>query len=248
MVNALIIEDDRNNIEVLNGLLARFCPDVTLAGSATNVNDGIALIKQLSPDLVFLDVELGDQTSFEIIKHFSSPSFKIIFTTAHEQYAFKAIKASCIEYLLKPINYKELQEAVKKFDQQKNLSVNQKKIEVLLDNLGNNTSGVNKLAIPTSEGYTFLNSNELMYCQADLNYTVIHTSKNERLVSSKNLKEFEELLNPSVFFRCHKSYIINLNFIKKFNRSDSVVYMANDASIDIAVRKKDEFLKLFEKF
>jgi two-component system, LytTR family, response regulator len=117
-----------------------------------------------------------------------------------------------------------------------------------LDNLGNNTNAFSKLAIPTSEGYSFLNSSEIMYCQADLNYTLIHTSKNERLISSKNLKEFEELLNPSVFFRCHKSYIINLNYIKKFNRSDSVVYMANETSIDIAVRKKEEFLKLFEKF
>jgi len=248
MIRALIIEDDKNNIDVLSSLLNKFCPDVSLAGSALTAAEGISLINKTQPDLVFLDVELGSQTGFDVIKNFPAPSFKIIFTTAHEQYAFKAIKASCIEYLLKPINYKELQEAVKKFGLQKNLSVNQKKIEVLLDNLGNNPNAFGKLAIPTPDGYSFLNANEIMYCQADLNYTVIHTSKNERLVSSKNLKEFEELLSPSVFFRCHKSYIINLNFIKKYNRADSMVLMANESCIDIAVRKKDEFLRLFEKF
>jgi len=248
MINAVIIEDDKNNIDVLSGLLAKFCPEVNLCGSALAVPEGITLINEKHPDLVFLDVELGNDTGFDIVRRFPSPSFKIIFTTAHEQYAFKAIKASCIEYLLKPIDYRELQEAVKKFGQQKNLSMNQKKIEVLLDNLGNSPSAFSKLAIPTSDGYSFLNANEIMYCQADLNYTIINTSKNERLVSSKNLKEFEELLNPSVFFRCHKSYIINLNFIKKYNRAESSVLMANETHIDLAVRKKDDFLKLFEKF
>lgn len=248
MIRAIIVEDDKNNVEILSSLLQKFCPEVRVAGSASNRADGIKLIENEHPDLVFLDVELGHETGFDILRHFPSASFKIIFTTAHEQYAFRAIKASCIEYLLKPIDYKELCAAIKKYEQQKNLSVNQKKIEVLLDNLGNNPTSFSKLAIPTSDGYSFLNANEIMYCQADLNYTVIHTSKNERMVSSKNLKEFEELLSPSVFFRCHKSYIINLNFIKKFSRSESVVQMANDIQIDIAVRKKEEFLKLFEKF
>ncbi len=248
MINAIIIEDDKNNIEVLRALLEKFCPEVSVTGSALTAGDGVQLIKANQPDLIFLDVELGNETGFDVIKNFPSAAFKIIFTTAHEQYAFKAIKASCIEYLLKPVNYRELQEAVKKFASQKNLSVNQKKIEVLLDNLGNTNSAFNKLAIPTSDGYAFLNASEIMYCQADLNYTLIHTSKNERLVSSKNLKEFEELLSAPVFFRCHKSYIINLNYIKKFNRADSVVYMTNETAIDIAVRKKEEFLKLFEKF
>lgn len=248
MIKAVIVEDDKNNVEVLSALLQKFCPEISLVGSANTAQGGVNLIRNVHPELVFLDVELGNETGFDVIKQFSSPFFKVIFTTAHEQYAFKAIKASCIEYLLKPVNYKELQEAVKKFGQQKSLSISQKKIEVLLDNLGNNPNSFGKLAIPTSEGYSFLNANEIMYCQADLNYTIIHTSKNERLVSSKNLKEFEELLNPSVFFRCHKSYIINLNFIKKFSRSDSMVQMANETQIDIAVRKKEDFLKLFEKF
>ncbi len=248
MIRAVIIEDDKNNIEVLSGLLSRFCQDIRLEGTALTVEQGTRLIHETSPDLVFLDVELGNKTGFDVLKEFPSPAFSVIFTTAHEQYAFKAIKASCIEYLLKPVNYKELQEAVKKFIQQKSLSVNRKKIEVLLNNIGDLSNTFSKLAIPTSDGYAFLNAGEIIYCQADLNYTVIHTSKNERLMSSRNLKEFEEILDPSVFFRCHKSYIINLNFIKKYTKSDSVVLMYNETAIDIAHRKKEEFLRLFGKF
>ena len=247
MARAVIIDDDRNNIGVLSGLLQQYCPQVNLQGSAMAVPQGIELISRVQPELVFLDVELGQQTGFDILRHFSQPPFKVIFTTAHEQYAFRAIKASCIEYLLKPVNCLELQESVKKFEAQKNLALSQKKIEVLLGNLDGGMS-FNKLAIPTADGYSFLSAGDIMYCQADLNYTVIHTAQRERLVSSKNLKEFEELLNPSIFFRCHKSFIINLNFIKKYNRSESAVIMANETPVDIAVRKKDEFMRLFEKF
>lgn len=247
MSRAVIIEDDTNNIEVLSELLRKFCSKITLVGAALSVESGIALIKEKQPDLIFLDVELGDKTSFEVLAAFPSPDFKVIFTTAHEQYAFKAIKASCIEYLLKPIDYKELQGAVKRYEQQKNLPLNQKKIEVLLDNIQHGQNSFTKLAIPTSEGYSFLNAAEIMYCLADQNYTIITTTRNERLVSSKNLKEFEELLTSSVFFRCHKSYIINLNHVKKYSRSDSSLTMTNDMRIDVAVRKKEEFLRLFEK-
>lgn len=247
MIKAVIIEDDPNNIDVLSALLGKYCPRVSLLGTAASVAEGVSLVGKTRPELIFLDVELGDQTGFDVIKQFASPEFRVIFTTAHEQYAFKAIKASCLEYLLKPVNYLELQEAVLKFEQQKNLAVNRKKIEVLLDNL-DASAGFNKIAIPTNDGYTFLNSADIMYCQADLNYTVVHTSHNERMTSSRNLKEFEELLSPSVFFRCHKSFIINLNFVKKFNRASSSVVMTNETPIDIAVRKKEEFLRLFEKF
>jgi two-component system, LytTR family, response regulator len=244
MIKAVIVEDDKNNIEVLSGLLERYCPQVNLLGSAMRVPEAIGLITARQPDLLFLDVELGDQTGFDVIRSFKTPAFRVIFTTAHEQYAFRAIKSSCIEYLLKPVNYTELQDAVRKFEEQKNSSLNQKKIELLLHNLDAGPS-FNKLAIPTPDGYSFLDAGEILYCQADLNYTVVHTSRNERLMSSKNLKEFEDLLNPGMFFRCHKSFIINLNYIKKYNRGNSVVIMSDETPIDIAVRKKEEFLKRF---
>lgn len=248
MVTALIVEDEKENAELLKELLRTYCPQVKVVGHATDVSAAAVQIRARQPELVFLDVELNGELSFRLFEVFPNADFGVIFTTAHEKYALTAIKTSCIEYLLKPVNYKELRAAVEKFEQKQQLSVNQKKIEILLSNLSTSGPVLNRIAIPSSEGYSFLSAAEIMYCEASVNYTHVITSRNENILSTKTLKEFEEMLSASNFFRCHKSWLINLNFIRKFLRSDSQVQMVNDKLIDVSVRKKDEFLKLFEKF
>ncbi|MBC7864914.1 MAG: response regulator transcription factor [Bacteroidia bacterium] len=248
MVKALIVDDEKENADLLQSLLSACCPHVQIIGCAESVDTAADLIRKHKPELVFLDVELKGELSFRLFEIFPLPDFGVIFTTAHEKYALKAIKKSCIEYLLKPINPKELLAAVEKFEERKQLTGTQKKIEVLLENLGSKEQSFSKIAIPSTEGYSFVESNEILYCEASVNYTLVYTGKNESILSTKNLKEFEEVLNPAHFFRCHKSWLINLNYIKKFLRSDSQVQMSDDKLIDVSVRKKEEFLKLFDRF
>ncbi len=247
MIKVVLIDDEPGNLELMQEMLQQYCKSVKVCGVATSIKNAVELINTHQPDLIFLDVEMKNETGFDLFKHFPSPNFQVIFATAHEQYALRAIRSSCLEYLLKPIDYKELMTAIEKFEKQQHLS-NKKNVEVLLDIIGNKKHQVNKIAIPTSDGLIFLNSNDIVYCEASSNYTIISTTANEHIMSSKTLKEYEELLEEKKFFRCHKSYLINLDYIKKFTRSEGFrVQMQNDAWIDIAIRKKDEFLDLFEK-
>lgn len=248
MIKTLIIDDEVSCIDVLKELLKEYCKQITVLATGSSVEEGIKLINELKPELVFLDIELKDKLSFEILEKIKDNNLHIIFTTAHEKYAVLAIKAACLDYLLKPVGSNELINAVNKFEKTKQITFNQKKIEILLENIGSTNTNINKIAIPCNDGYVFVNSNDIVYCEADLKYTNIYTSKNERIVSSKNLGEFEELLAAPLFFRCHKSNIINVNFVKKFLKNDNQVLMSNDKLIDVSFRKKDEFLKLFERF
>lgn len=248
MIKTIIVDDDKSCITTLNKLIEKYCPEFSVLGTANTINEALDLILKTKPDLIFLDVELNGEMGFDLLKHPLGENQNVIFTTAHEKYALRAIKSSCLEYLLKPVDYIELQAAVKKFEQQQRQSINQKKIEVLLSNMNVSDNSFNKIIIPGHDSHTFLNTNEIVCCEADMNYTNVYTGKGEKIVSTKNLKEFEETLDQSVFFRCHKSWLININFIKKFMKSDSQVMMNNDMLIDISVRKKEEFLNLFKKF
>jgi two-component system LytT family response regulator len=247
MIKAIVIDDEKDCRITLTELLQAVCPQVQLAGEASGVEEGIALIRALKPDLVFLDVELRNDYGFSVLEAFPDATFEVIFTTAHEKYALKAIKTSCIEYLLKPVDPNELAIAVEKYEQHRKLSVNHKKFEILLENIGNSSQTLNKIAVPTSDGYFFINTADILYFEGDGKYTNMFTSKGDKVVSSKNLGEFEELLSSQNFFRCHKSWLINLNYIKKYLRGDAQVIMSNDALVDVSVRKKDEFLRFFEK-
>jgi len=249
MIKTLIVDDENSCIEVLKELLSQYCKDIKVIATCSSVDDGVTLINELKPDLIFLDIELKNQLSFDILDRVIDKSLHVIFTTAHEKYAMRAIKASCIEYILKPVDAHELITAVRKLEKTMQLAFNQKRIQLLLENVSASTNMINKIAVPSVDGYVFINSNDIIYCEADLKYTNIYTTNNERIVSSKNLGEFEELLLGNVlFFRCHKSYLVNVDFVKKFIKLDSQVLMLNNKLIDVSSRKKDGFLKLFDKF
>lgn len=247
MIKAVIIDDESSCRDALQLLLKEFCPTIELLGMASSLPDGINLIKEKKPELVFLDVELKNHLGFKLFEFFPEPDFEVIFCTAYEKYALQAIKTSCIEYLLKPVDPVELMNAIAKFQKFTNREVNQKKVEVLLENTGSASQTLNKIAIPTSEGYFFINTSDILYFEGDGKYTNMFTNKGDKIVSSKNLGEFEELLNQQNFFRCHKSWLINLNYIKKYMRGDGQVMMSNDKLVDVSTRKKEEFLKLFDR-
>ena len=247
MIRVFIIDDEAVCISLLSKQLEKCGKQVSIVGNAHSISEAVEKIQELLPELIFLDVELKGETGFDLFTKFPLPNFQVIFTTAHSKYAIQAIKSSCLEYLLKPIDNDELLAAIQKFEKLKQVSINQQRLEVLMENINNGTSVINKIAIPHYENMVFVNVNEIIYCEADLKYTTIYTSREEKIISSKNLKEYEDLLPSSVFLRCHKSFIINLNFVKKFFRLESRVQLINGVSIDISHRKKDEFLKRFEK-
>lgn len=247
MIKAIIIDDESDCRITLSELLNTTCKQVVLIGEASSVEEGIELIKEVKPDLVFLDVELRNNYGFSVLEAFPNANFEVIFTTAHEKYALKAIKMSCIEYLLKPIDPNELVIAVAKYEKEKKLDINQKKFEILLENIGNAGQTLNKIAVPTSDGFFFVNTADIIYFEGDGKYTNMFSNKGEKIMSSKNLGEFEELLSDQNFFRCHKSWLINLNYIKRYVRGDGQVVMSNDKLIDVSIRKKEEFLKFFNK-
>ncbi|MDP2388245.1 MAG: LytTR family DNA-binding domain-containing protein [Bacteroidota bacterium] len=247
MIRAVLIDDESSCREALSLLLKEFCPQVELLGMAGSLPEGINLIREKKPELVFLDVELKNHLGFKLFESFPNANFHVVFCTAHEKYALQAIKTSCLEYLLKPIDPVELMNAVDKFKRTVNRELNQKKVDVLLENAGNASQVLNKIAVPTSDGYFFINTSDILYFEGDGKYTNMFTNKGDKIVSSKNLGEFEELLSHQNFFRCHKSWLINLNYIKKYMRGDGQVIMSNDKLVDVSIRKKEEFLKLFDR-
>ena len=234
-MNCIIIDDNELAIKTLKSLLVNFCPNVTVTGSSQTISSGVKLINELNPEIVFLDVEIKNEMGFDLFSFFPNPTFSVIFTTAHEKYAFQAIKSNCFDYLLKPIDPTELVKTVAAYE------LDKKKI---LDNTALENNAAKRIAFIINNEYVFINENEIIYLKADGKYTDIITKNNKIHKSSKNLGEIESLL-PGHFFKCHKACIINMNFISKFIKDDLIIVLTDTSEIDLAARRKDDFLKLF---
>lgn len=245
MISAVIIDDEQNNIESLQALLAQFCPDVMVTGTAMNARDGIACIRKHDPSLVFLDIEMPVGNAFDMLEKLMPVEFEVIFVTAFEQYAVKAIKYVALDYLLKPVSIEELRNAVnrarKRIDEKK-LNT---RIESLLSNIKNDASGQRRIGLPSLEGFTFEDIQTIVRLQADGNLTYVYTI-HKKIITSKSLKEFESLLPMANFCRIHHSHIINLNYVKKYIRGrGGFVELTDGTSLEVSARKKEEFLEKF---
>jgi len=241
---AFIVEDEDRNINVLKSLLEMHCPMVHVIGEAGNVEDSVIAISALKPDIVFMDIELGDRLSFEILDQLTEHNFSLIFTTAFNHYAVKAFKYAALDYLTKPVNHSELMEAVERSITDKYKKDNSARIDLLLKTLLEPKNKQQKLALPTLEGLIFIDVNDIIKLEADGSYTIFHFLQKNTLMVSKPIKEYEELLEDDNFMRVHHSYIINLGHIKKYVRgSGGHVIMKDDSLVDVSVRKKDDFLK-----
>lgn len=241
MTRALILENEPTAMETLTQMLERYCPTVKLTGKAYTNAEAKASIDIHSPDLVFMDIELDTGNSLELLTYYDSPQFDIIFTTAHAEYAIQAIKASCLDYLIKPIDYRELQRAVVKHEQKLSLNTFGQRLQNMVHDLEN--QHVTKVAIPTVNGFEFLNVIDIIMCKAEGAYTNMHTTDRGQHLTSKPIGELETMFDAS-FFRCHKSYLINLKHILKFNRSESRITLTGNITVDLASRRQEEFLNL----
>jgi two-component system LytT family response regulator len=241
MIKAVIIEDEPQSQEALAKLIELYCPGVTLGGITSSVEQARIILASTKPQLVFLDVELGNGTGFDLFKHFPEPPFEIVFTTAHEKFALEAIRFSCLDYLLKPIDYRELQRAVSRIGLTATRA--QKQIDTLAHNLKAKNVRQYKMAISHAHGYDFISIDEIIMAMAEGNYTRIFTKEKE-ILTTRTLGEFENLLPSPQFFRTHKSYLINLSHLEHFNKAEDVIYLHGGRKAELASRRRDEFLRI----
>ena len=243
-LDAIIIDDQSIAREALQSLLRTECPQVKVIATAHDVDTGIQVLQNYSPDLVFLDVEMGDRNSFEILEQLNDPQFSIIFTSAFDVYAIRAFRVEALDYLQKPVDRNLLKAAVKKAEKEKygdSVPVNIQSLSVPFD------SGRRKLRLPTQQGFQLADINSIVRCEAQGNYTTVYFEDQSKFVASKPLKEFEAILRWNRFFRCHQSHLINLSYIKEYQKGrGGQIFMQDGSVIDLARSRKQEFLKLFE--
>lgn len=241
-IKAIVIDDELIPRKWLSVTLKSKFDEIEVLDTFDSVESGIEGIQSLQPDLVFLDIEMKDGNAFNLLDQLDQIDFKIIFTTAHQQYAINAIKMSALDYLIKPILLDELTSAINRY---KNLPSAEPSIRLLSENIKNRYSQENKIILPTQEGYEFTKVSNIVYCKADINYTVMEMVDGKNRVISKTLKDYEEILGDHSFFRIHQSYLINLNHIQKYIRTKQAqVEMVNGHVLNVSRSKKEDFLKV----
>ena len=245
MLKALIVDDEQHCIDRLERLLRSSTHNIQIIALCKTIGEAKKEIAKITPDILFLDVQLGNETGFDLLSQLNSIDFEVIFTTSYDKYALKAIKFSALDYLLKPIDNTELDNALQKLRQQKNLKDASKKIDVLFHNFKESNASSKRIAIPTVEGFTMMDTKEIIRFQSDANYTHIHTLSRKKITASKTIKYFEDILDENMFFRVHKSHLVNLGYIKTYTKGKGgYITLSDKTKIEVAVRRKDELLKI----
>lgn len=248
MINAIIIDDEKNALDVLEMQLNQFCKDVNILASANGGIKGIEAIKKYNPDLVFLDIEMPHKNGFDVLTETSQFNYDVVFTTAYDQFAIKAFKFSAIDYLLKPIDILELQQAVEKAKNKKGGTSLDEKIKMLLTQMQPDKKLTHKIALPVGDSMQFMDPDEIIRCESESNYTHIYLANGKKITLAKTLKEVEENIDGSPFFRIHQSHLINMNHVGKYVRGDGAyVVMKDGAQISISRNKKEAFMETFRK-
>jgi two-component system LytT family response regulator len=243
-LKAVIIDDEPRSRESLRQKLNAHCPDVEIIAECENGEQGIQLIEEKKPDIVFLDVEMPRMNGFTMLQQLHNRNFELVFTTAYDHYAIRAIKFSALDYLVKPVEVEDLQQAIETIKQKRKQNQYNERLETLLYNLMQKKNQSNRIAIPSIEGLQFVEVNDIIYLEAESNYTIVYIKPSQKITVSKTLKDFEELLPITVFIRIHHSWIINKNHVQKYLKGEGgQVIMSNGKTLDVARRKKDEFMK-----
>lgn len=242
LLTSVIVDDEIKGRQFLRQLLEKFVPRIKVAGEAANAAEAMELIDSVQPDLVFLDIEMPGKTGIELLKELPDIKFEVIFVTAFNTYAVEAFKLGAVDYLLKPVSPPELSRAVERAEKHLGMRKQQKqKFDTLSEQYGKPFS---KITVPNLNGFEFIDFSEIIFMQSEGNYTHIRLAGGHKIMATRLLGEFEELLTPYNFFRVHKSFIINLLHIKKYTKGDGGVVMMSDGSeIDVARRSKDAFLR-----
>lgn len=247
-INAVIVDDEAGNRENLENIIKNYCKNVEVVGEADSAISGIQTIKEKKPDLVFLDIEMPNGNGFDLLENYGEIDFEVIFVTAYDQYAIKAIKFSAADYLLKPINILELNASIDKIRKRLSAKQQNQKINQLLENISTNQISEKKIALPTSDKLIFVPISEIIRCEGQNNYTSFILKSEKNVLVSKTLKEFDELLSDFGFLRVHQSHLINLRYVKTYVRSDGgYIVMADDSKVSVSRQKKESVLARLTK-
>lgn len=244
-IKAVIVDDEKRSRDTLNGLINKFCPEVDIIGFADNYEGSLVLIRTQKPQLVFLDIQLNNGNGFQILEQLKPVNFEVIFTTAYDQYAIKAIRYSALDYLLKPVIPDELIDSVKKAQKKINSGQINESVHTLLENLNVVNNESNKIVLSTSEGMFVFKIDDIIRCESDDYYTRFFFSNRKPLLISKTLKQNEELLGDQQFIRPHKSHLININYISQYVKTDGGYILLTDGTKIPVARRKREMISEF---
>jgi two-component system, LytTR family, response regulator len=245
-IQAIIIDDELRARNTLNKLLSDYCPSIEVIAMCANIPEGVLAINQKRPQLVFLDIEMPEYNGFELLSFFREIDFQIIFVTAYNEYALKAFEVSAVDYLLKPVDIDKLKAAIGKAEQKLSSFDMQSKMDVLKDSF--KTGQFNRIALPVSEGLLFIEVPDIVYLEADGAYTNVWLRNGSKILVSKKMKFFEEILETRQnFFRSHRSFIVNINFLKKYNKNEASLMLDNGKVAYISRDRKAEFEELLKQ-
>lgn len=237
-ISALVVDDEKNGRENLSGMIKNYCPQVKIVAEANSVAQAIVEIQDHQPQLIFLDIEMPGGNGFQLLDHFKDFPFEVIFVTAYDNYAIKAIRFSAIDYILKPINLNDLIIAIDKVSQRIRHQNENERIRQLYLNTFHPTDP--KIGLATGDRVEFVEVKSIIRCQGECNYTNLYFTDKKPLLVAKSLIEFEELLGEYNFIRVHKTHLINLNHVASFNRNDAgILIMSNGDKVSISRRRKD---------
>jgi two-component system LytT family response regulator len=245
-MTAIIVDDELHCREVLRIMLEMYCPEIMVLQECEDGFKAIEAIHLHKPDMVFMDIEMPGMNAFDTLQKIEEINFQIVFTTAYDQYAIKAIKFSALDYLLKPVDADELMAAVAKASEQRE-QIQQVQIQQLQQSLQHPTNEF-KLMIATNEGPYFISTDDILFAEGSNNYTHFHLSRQRKLVASKTLLEFENLLSDQGFMRVHKSYLVNLKYVERYISKNGTLLLTDGHEVEVSRRRKDEVMNsLFNK-
>jgi len=248
-MRAVLIDDEISNLENLRILLEKHCPQITIIATAQSVGDAVDVIEKYVPDLVFLDIQMGDQTGFDVLKLLPTRNFEVIFVTAYDQYGIKAVKFAALDYLLKPIDIEELMNAVNKAEHKFTRQIQNSQLDFLLQQLKKPEPTISKIALPMQSEIRYIALSEIIRCEADNTYTHFFLSSEEKITISKSLKEYADLLCPNGFLRTHQSHLVNPKYVKSWLKEDGgILLLISGEKIPISKPNKDIVKQALQQF
>lgn len=248
-MRAILIDDEISNLENLQSLLEKHCPQVRIMATAQNVSDAVDAIEKYLPLLVFLDIQMGEQTGFDILKLLPTRNFEVIFVTAYDQYGIQAVKFAALDYLLKPIDIEELVNAVNNAGYKLARQIQTSQIDFLLQQLNKPKTIVSKIALQMQSEIRYVALSEIIRCEADNTYTHFFLSSNEKILVSKTLKEYSDLLRPGGFLRTHQSHLVNPQYVKSWLKEDGgMLLLKSGEKIPISKPNKDTVKLALQQF
>jgi two-component system LytT family response regulator len=246
MIKAIIVDDESIARRSLSKLIERYVSEVQVVAQAENIQEAEKQIHQYKPDLIFLDIEMPTGNGFKLIEKFENPTFDVIFITAYDKYAIQAFNYATIDYLLKPIDVTKLTKSIERFKEKAAYKFQKERYEFLLQNINHPSNEFKKIIIPSRKGFQIINVADIIYCKASRSYCDIHLLSGEIIYSSKTLREMEETLPKQIFFRTHKSYLVNTNMCKSYESNDEQLKIITGELIPLSSRHKQEFIELVQ--